>query len=123
MFEIAYCQPFHYNKQEEYQQICQDFVNTVKENSPELLKIHLILHLVKSMCDFGSTSAFNAERIYNVVSLFCRCETLIRARNIYSNRLSPSRDIAKSFSLIQHLRFLCSGGSFDETKMYAYIRL
>ena len=80
VFNIAYCQPFHYNKQEEFQQICQDFVNTVKENSPELLKklkIHLILHLVQSMCDFGPTSAFNTERfikivcIYNVVSLFC----------------------------------------------------
>lgn len=65
VFKIAYCQPFHCNNLVEYQQICQDFVDTVKLNSPELLKklkVHLILHLPQNMHDFGPTSAFNTER-------------------------------------------------------------
>ena len=82
------------------------------------------------MLDYGPTSAFNTER-YVFVSFaymdnnyFCqlshvRCETynsLIRARNVYGNRLAPSRDIAHGFALIEHLRFICAVGSFDGTK-------
>ena len=55
-----------------YQQICQDFVSIIKQNSPELpkkVKIHLLLHLVQSMSDFGPTSAFNTER-YNAVCAY-----------------------------------------------------
>ena len=43
-----------------------------------------------------------------------RCETfnsLIRARNIFGNKQAPSRDIAHGFAVIEHLRFVCSGGS------------
>ena len=53
-----------------------------------------------------------------------RCETfnsLIRARNIYANRLAPSKDIALGFAVIEHLRFLCSGGSFDGTSRYVNV--
>lgn len=65
VFKITYCQPFRYNSCREYQQVCENFVRAVKDNSPELLKkvkIHLILHLVESMSDFGPSSAFNTER-------------------------------------------------------------
>ena len=36
----------------------------------------------------------------------------------YANRIAPSRNIATGFSVIEHLRFICSGGSFDGSKMY-----
>lgn len=42
-----------------------DFVDTVKDCQPELLqkvKIHLLLHLVDNMLDFGPCSSFNTER-------------------------------------------------------------
>ena len=45
-----------------------------------------------------------------------RCETynsLIRARNIFANRLASSRDIAQGFASLEHLRFICSQGSID----------
>lgn len=34
--------------------------------------------------------------------------SLLRNQNIYSNRHSPSKDIASSFAKVQHLHFLCS---------------
>ena len=44
-----------------------------------------------------------------------RCETfnsLVRTRNIFGNKQAPSRDIAQGFSVLEHLRFICAGGSF-----------
>ena len=49
----------------------------------------------------------------------CRYEafnSLIRTKNIYGNRHSPSKDIAYNFAVLEHLRFICSGGYYDETK-------
>lgn len=49
----------------EYRETCKNFVDTVMEHLPELqqkLKVHLVLHLVDDMIDFGPTSAFNTER-------------------------------------------------------------
>ena len=108
-------------------------MSAVKEYYPELLKkvkIHLLLHLTSDMVDFGPTSAFNTERqailhikecrctfsMTHKNKILCRCETfnsLIRGRNVYGNRLAPSRDIAKGFAVIEHLRFVCSGGCLD----------
>lgn len=50
--------------------------------------------------------------IFVDMSLF-RCETFnsyIRSQNIYGNKSSPSRDIAKKFAAIEQLRFICEGG-------------
>lgn len=88
------------------------------------VKIHLLLHLVDNMVDFGPTSAFNTERYmyiqlsYQLLLISCmlypyRCETfnsLIRTRNIFGNKQAPSRDIAHGFAVLEHLRFVCSGG-------------
>ena len=60
--------------------------------------------------------------------LYFRCETFnsfIRARNIFANKLAPSRDIAMSFNTLQHLEFICSGGYLgtfgtEEQAMYIY---
>ena len=74
------------------------------------------------MVDFGPTSAFNTERYiqlsYQLLLISCmlypyRCETfnsLIRTRNIFGNKQAPSRDIAHGFAVLEHLRFVCSGG-------------
>ena len=43
----------------------------------------------------------------------CRCESfnsILRTYNIYANRGAPSRDIANSFAVMDHMRFICSGG-------------
>lgn len=111
--------------------MCEEFVSLIKQHFPHLqkkVKIHLLLHLTGNMVDFGPTSSFNTERyvvsfLYisqdhsNLYLLYlCRCETfnsLIRARNVYANRLAPSRDIARSFAVIEYLRFLCAGGTLD----------
>lgn len=70
------------------------------------LKTHLVLHLVDNMTDFGPTECYNTER-YEAFN------SVVRAQNIYGNRHSPSKDIAYNFAVLQHLRFLCSGGYCD----------
>ena len=65
MFRIAYCNYFTEELSTEWEGICEEFVLTVKSSLPELLmkpKVHLILHLVSCMQDFGPSSAFGAER-------------------------------------------------------------
>ena len=65
MFRIAYCDYYAPSKAIEWKEICKCFVNNVGEHRPEMLKkqkVHLLLHLVECMEDFGPTSAFNSER-------------------------------------------------------------
>ena len=65
IFRVAYCLPFSVDKLAEYKAICQGFVDAVKEYQPDFLrkvKIHMLLHLVDNMLDFGPCSAFNTER-------------------------------------------------------------
>ena len=50
---------------DDFQRIREEFVLSVKDNMPSMLikqKVHLLLHLVDSMRDFGPCSAFSAER-------------------------------------------------------------
>eukprot|EP00731_Ephydatia_muelleri_P010822 Em0005g1408a len=97
VFRIAYCNYFSTMSG-------NHFVINVKHTMPELLnkpKVHLILHLVDCMVNLGPCSAFSAER----------CESFnatVRAQNIFSNRLAPSRDICNHFAVQQHLRYTCA---------------
>ena len=53
------------------EEICKEFVVSVKSHNPQLLnrpKIHLLLHLPKCMLEFGRTSSFNTERLGKVRS-------------------------------------------------------
>ena len=48
-----------------WQQICIDFVHSVRYFMPKLLhkqKVHYLLHLVVSMKNYGPSSAFSAEQ-------------------------------------------------------------
>lgn len=45
--------------------MCKMFVDVVSQHRPNMLKkqkVHLMLHLVECMEQFGPTSAFNSER-------------------------------------------------------------
>lgn len=45
--------------------LCQEFVDSAKKYCSELLqkvKVHLLLHLVDCMVDFGPCAAYNTER-------------------------------------------------------------
>lgn len=50
---------------EECKTVCKNFVQVIGTHFKDLtkkVKIHLILHLVDCMADFGPTSVFNTER-------------------------------------------------------------
>eukprot|EP00731_Ephydatia_muelleri_P034559 Em0065g20a len=110
VFRIAYCNYFTEELSTEWEGICEEFVLTAKRCLPEILmkpKVHLLLHLVNYMQDFGPSSAFGAER----------CESFnasVRAQNVNSNRLAPSRDISRHFAVQQHIRHICDIGSTQE---------
>ncbi|KAL5475305.1 hypothetical protein EMCRGX_G027393 [Ephydatia muelleri] len=64
VFRKAYCEFFDPIEVNEWQQICIDFVHSIRNFMPKLLhnqKVHYILHLVESMKNYGP-SAFSAER-------------------------------------------------------------
>eukprot|EP00731_Ephydatia_muelleri_P000135 Em0001g135a len=106
-FKIAYCDFFKPILLDEWKRVCQGFVSAAKQHMPSLLekqKMHLILHLVDSMVKFGRCSAFSAER-------FESFNSYVRTYNVFGNRLGPSRDIAKRFCNLQHLRHICHGGN------------
>ena len=62
-------------KFKEYREICSQFVASVTSYMPEYssrLKVHILLHLVDDMVEFGPASCFNTERYRNVLLCACR---------------------------------------------------
>eukprot|EP00731_Ephydatia_muelleri_P019481 Em0012g306a len=79
VFQIAYSKFFAPSLSDEWRCLCQTFVNTVKQHMPHLLqkqKVHLMLHLVECMHDFGPTSAFNAESTFDTYVRLIRSVTM-----------------------------------------------
>ena len=65
VFQIAYITPFSTKNKDSCHSVCVEFVEAVRVAFPDMLKkpkIHLLLHLVDNMIEFGPTSAFNTER-------------------------------------------------------------
>lgn len=65
IFMISYCNFYDPGKATEWKAICKTFVDTVSCYKPHMMKkqkIHLMLHLIDCMEQFGPTSAFNSER-------------------------------------------------------------
>ena len=143
IFKIAYSDYFDPTKADEWNQICQEFVTAVQQCQPDMLnkqKVHLMLHLVECMKEFGPTSSFNSERyvlllLYNKyiyiyickymdVCILCRFETFnsfIRIHNIYGNKGAPSYDITCRFATLEHLRHIGEGGYFMNGERYVVV--
>lgn len=55
------------NMESEVMKACNNFVQTVKTNMPDILKrkpkLHILLHLASDMRNFGATACFNTERL------------------------------------------------------------
>eukprot|EP00731_Ephydatia_muelleri_P004895 Em0002g1071a len=90
VFQIAYCDFFELSKAEAWNQICADFVHS-----------------------------FSAARLQTPSSSFCTespesFNSDVRIQNIFGNKQAPSRDIVAHFSVIEHLRFVCEGGCYND---------
>ncbi|KAF8214703.1 hypothetical protein K438DRAFT_2138088 [Mycena galopus ATCC 62051] len=90
-----------------------DFINITCKCSPSILiskpKFHFLLHLPFFIRRFGPAVLFSTERYeaYNAV---------FRACSIYSNRLTPSRDIAWSFAGIDRVKHIATGGWWKDSQ-------
>ena len=65
VIRIAYCQPFDPEMVGSYESDCSSCVTAILAYLPNLkrkLKVHLLLHLCKSMLQFGPPLAYNTER-------------------------------------------------------------
>ncbi|KAG8922830.1 hypothetical protein FRC02_011569, partial [Tulasnella sp. 418] len=69
-------------------------------------KFHILLHLVDHIRDFGPAPLFATEA-------FESFNAIIRLKSVHSNRMAPSRDIARAFAQVNRLRHLISGGFFE----------
>ena len=68
VFIIAYAKKFSQSRYREWKRITYEFVTAITRYKPELLKkqkIHLLLHLVDNMQEFGPTSAFVLRGIFH----------------------------------------------------------
>lgn len=68
-------------------------------------KFHILLHLPAHIRRFGPAILFATEA-------FESFNAVIRSKSILSNRLAPSRDIARAFTTENRIRHLLSGGIF-----------
>ena len=71
---MMYCDSFAPSLFDEWQAICQSFVDSVNEFMPELihkLKIHLVLHIPQCFMQYGPTAAFSAERKHACYTMNC----------------------------------------------------
>ena len=41
---------------------------------------------------------------------------MVRVQNIFGNKLSPSRNVANHFACVEHIRFICEGGLFNNNE-------
>ena len=122
--------------------VCREFVEAVSQYQPDMLKkqkVHLLLHLVECMEQFGPTSAFNSERYgfetmigkikCTIITItkpnYRRFETFnsfIRAQNIiYGNKHAPSRDIAHKFAVIEQIRYICEDRYLSSDKRWSIV--
>ncbi|KAL5491388.1 hypothetical protein EMCRGX_G016668 [Ephydatia muelleri] len=84
-----------------YESDCSSCVTAILAHFPNLkrkLKVHLLLHLCESMLQFGPPT----ERCESFNSIF-------RAKNIFSNKHSPSKDIVTNFGFEGSIQNICSG--------------
>ncbi|KAL5457374.1 hypothetical protein EMCRGX_G034624 [Ephydatia muelleri] len=94
---IAYCDFFDPTEANAWQQICIDFVHSVRTFMPKLLhkqKVRYLLHLVERMKNYGPSSTFSAEL----------------------NKQAPSRDNANHFAIVEHLHYICNGCYYDSNE-------
>ena len=128
---MAYCTPFILAEANDHRITCLNFVHLISDHLPEhshKLKVHLLLHLVDNMVDYGCCSCFSTERwismqlhvIFLCLFRFEAENSFLRAQNIYSNRQAPSRDICNSFAVLNDLRHISSGGYIASGSRHRY---
>jgi len=89
----------------------QDFLHVTCKCSPSILisklKFHFLVHLLMYIQHFGPAVLFSTERYESFNAVF-------RFSSIYSNHLTPSRDIARSFISMDSVKHIVTGGFWSD---------
>lgn len=90
-----------------------DFLNITAECAPSILvskpKFHFLVHLPEFIRRFGPAILFSTERYESFNHVF-------RLSCIYSNRSAPSLDSCRSFSVLDTVKHLVTGGFWFDKK-------
>ncbi|KAH9820476.1 hypothetical protein DFH28DRAFT_1217996 [Melampsora americana] len=86
--------------------------DTIRDNAQWVNKpkFHMLIHLTDSMERFGPACLFATEK-------FEQFNGVLRGCSIHSNRQSPGRDVATTFTTYRLLRVLLSGGIFHNENL------
>ncbi|KAF8593558.1 hypothetical protein BDV93DRAFT_460863 [Ceratobasidium sp. AG-I] len=91
----------------ELEAVIGEFLDVTARCSPAILiskpKFHFLVHLPMYIKRFGPAILFSTKRFESFNAVF-------RAASIFSNRLSPSRDIALKFAELDRLKRIATGG-------------
>ncbi|KAJ7208195.1 hypothetical protein GGX14DRAFT_365577 [Mycena pura] len=79
------------------------------------IKLHLLAHLPDDIRRFGPAIRFSTE-------IFESCNAIFRSCSVRSNRLAPSRDIARKFASMERVKHLLSGGFWLEPKKKVWVQ-
>lgn len=77
------------------------------------IKLHLLTHLPEDIRRFGPAIRFSTEIYEAYNSVFRQC-------SIFSNHISPSRDISLKFSSLKRVKHIFSGGYLWDSKRGAF---
>ena len=105
--------------QNELSMCIQDFLHVTCKCSPSILiskpKFHFLVHLPMYIRCFGPAVLFSTERYESFNAVF-------RFSSIYSNHLAPSRDIARSFTSMDSVKHVVTGGFWSDEQTGQWLR-
>ncbi|KAJ7048695.1 hypothetical protein C8F01DRAFT_1003912 [Mycena amicta] len=78
------------------------------------IKLHLLAHISEDIRRFGPAVRFSTE-------VFEAYNAIFRACSLRSNRLAPSRDIARKFASMERVKHLLCGGYWREKKTGSWV--
>ena len=120
MFKIAHCNYYDPSKKVEWMKICKDFVEAVRYHirRDEKPKIHLVLHLLEYMEQFGPTSLLVLNGNIGYVELEDNIEVK-PSIHIFEHRMFMAikvlQAVTSAITTIERLRYICGGGYFSST--------
>ncbi|XP_070549617.1 uncharacterized protein [Ptychodera flava] len=86
-------------------------IRTLFPSSLNKPKVHMLLHLVDDIMDYGPCDCTDTERCESLMGL-------VRVQYLFTNHHNTSRDLAINFGRLQQIRFILQGGYWKDITDY-----